>query len=208
MFLRRVAAPALVKRAVFRPAVVPRSFATTVTRHEARPKEGNPAPGESDKLITPLDQIHSEKDLLPPGGTPGTVPTDLEQATGLERLEILGKMQGVDVFDMRPLDASRKGTLDNPIVVKSFGDEQYLGCTGCPVDSHVVLWLTCSRDRPVERCMECGSVYKMEYVGPQESHDGHGHSHHGHDVHDDADGSHNYQGEPKTMADFVRPEYR
>jgi cytochrome c oxidase subunit 5b len=38
------------------------------------------------------------------------MPTDLEQSTGLERLEILGKMQGVDVFDMSPLDASRKGT--------------------------------------------------------------------------------------------------
>jgi cytochrome c oxidase subunit 5b len=53
--------------------------------------------------------IKSEHDLLPPGGKPGTIPTDLEQATGLERLEILGKMQGVDVFDMKPLDASRKG---------------------------------------------------------------------------------------------------
>lgn len=47
-------------------------------------------------------------DLLPPGAAPGTVPTDLEQATGLERLEILGKMQGIDVFDMKPLE-SRKG---------------------------------------------------------------------------------------------------
>lgn len=51
------------------------------------------------------------EDLLPPGAEPGTVPTDLDQATGLERLEILGKMQGIDVFDMRPLDASRKGIL-------------------------------------------------------------------------------------------------
>jgi hypothetical protein len=42
---------------------------------------------------------------------PGTVPTDAEQATGLERLEVLGKMQGIDIFDMRPLDASRLGTL-------------------------------------------------------------------------------------------------
>ena len=49
-------------------------------------------------------------DLLPPGAQPGTVPTDVEQATGLERLEILGKMQGIDIFDMRPLDASRLGT--------------------------------------------------------------------------------------------------
>jgi hypothetical protein len=42
------------------------------------------------------------------------VPTDLEQATGLERFEILGKMQGIDVFDMKPLDASRKGTNPSP----------------------------------------------------------------------------------------------
>jgi hypothetical protein len=34
---------------------------------------------------------------------------DIEQATGLERLEILGKMEGVDIFDMRPLDATRVG---------------------------------------------------------------------------------------------------
>ena len=81
-------------------------------------------------------------DLLPPGAAPGTVPTDLEQSTGLERLEILGKMQGVDVFDMKPLDASRRGTLEDPILVRSFGEEQYLGCTGYPADSHWVLWLT------------------------------------------------------------------
>ena len=54
-------------------------------------------------------EVKSETDLLGPGAVPGTVPTDLEQATGLERLEILGKMQGVDIFDMKPLDASRKG---------------------------------------------------------------------------------------------------
>jgi len=57
-----------------------------------------------------LAEIKTEEDLLPPGAKPGTVPTDLEQSTGLERLEILGKMQGVDIFDMRPLDASRTGT--------------------------------------------------------------------------------------------------
>lgn len=55
-------------------------------------------------------EIKTEDDLLGPGATPGTIPSDLEQATGLERLEILGKMQGVDIFDMKPLDASRTGT--------------------------------------------------------------------------------------------------
>lgn len=52
---------------------------------------------------------------MPAGAEPGTVPTDIDQATGLERLEILGKMQGIDVFDMKPLDASRKGALE-PII--------------------------------------------------------------------------------------------
>lgn len=54
-------------------------------------------------------EVKGSDDLLAPGAKPGTIPTDYEQATGLERLEILGKMQGVDIFDMRPLDASRKG---------------------------------------------------------------------------------------------------
>ncbi|CZT25320.1 probable subunit IV of cytochrome c oxidase [Ramularia collo-cygni] len=197
MFLRR-AAPALAKRAIIRPAAT-RSFALTARRTSS----GDPKIGEKTSQLQPLDEIKSMHDLMPAGGKPGTIPTDLDQATGLERLEILGKMQGIDVFDMRPLDASRKGTLDDPITVKSFGDEQYLGCTGFPVDTHNVIWLTTSRDRPIERCPECGSVYKLEYVGPQD--DGHGHHDHGHG---DADGLHNYEGEPKTMADFVRPEYR
>lgn len=55
-------------------------------------------------------EVKSEDDLIPPGAKPGTIPTDYLQATGLERLELIGKMQGIDIFDMRPLDASRKGT--------------------------------------------------------------------------------------------------
>lgn len=95
--------------------------------------------------------IKTEDDLLGPGAEPGTVPTDLEQATGLERLEILGKMEGIDIFDMRPLDASRLGTVDSPIMVNSAGDEQFAGCTGSPADSHGVQWLTVSPHNVSER---------------------------------------------------------
>lgn len=91
--------------------------------------------------VQPID-VKTIDDLVGPGAQPGTVPTDLEQSTGVERLEILGKMEGVDIFDMRPLDASRKGTLKEPIMVRSAGEEQYAGCTGYPVDSHGVIWLT------------------------------------------------------------------
>ncbi|KKY19474.1 putative cytochrome c oxidase polypeptide iv [Diplodia seriata] len=191
MFLQR-SAFAVARRAVIRP-VVARSFTSSIVRRDAK------VPTD-DKQMKKFEEISTESDLLPPGAAPGTVPTDIEQATGLERLEILGKIQGVDIFDMKPLDSSRKGTLNDPIMVRSFGDEQYAGCTGVPADSHVVQWLTMSRDRPIERCPECGNVLKMEYVGPTD--DGHHHDHH----HDD--GAHNYEGEPKTLADFVRPEYR
>lgn len=57
-------------------------------------------------------EVKTDEDLIGPGAAPGTTPTDLEQATGLERLEILGKMEGVDVFNMRPLDSSRTGKLE------------------------------------------------------------------------------------------------
>ena len=106
---------------------------------------------------SPPTEVKSERDLFAPGAAPGTVPTDLEQATGLERLEILGKMQGVDIFDMKPLDASRVGTFEDPIVVKSAGEELQAGCTGCPADSHVVRWcvVSCSTSggRMIVRCV-------------------------------------------------------
>lgn len=51
-----------------------------------------------------------------------------------------------------------------------------------------------SKERPIERCPECGSVYKMEYVGAE---DDHHHHHHAPEFE-----------EPKTFADFVKPEYR
>ncbi|KAE8391902.1 cytochrome c oxidase subunit VB-domain-containing protein [Aspergillus alliaceus] len=143
-------------------------------------------------------EIKTEEDLVPPGAKPGSVPSDIEQATGLERLELVGKMQGIDIFDMRPLDASRKGTLENPIIVNGAGDEQYAGCTGYPADSHVVNWLTVSRERPIERCGECGNVVKLNYIGPEEDPHAHDHGHgHGHPAPE----------EPKTFADYVKPEY-
>ncbi|KAL1867823.1 hypothetical protein VTK73DRAFT_3997 [Phialemonium thermophilum] len=188
MFLQR-SAIAVARRGVASP-LLRRSLATTVVRRDAVPSTSN----QSTKIKT-LSEIKTAEDLIGPGAKPGTVPTDLEQATGLERLEILGKMEGVDIFDMRPLDASRKGTLENPIVVRSAGDEQYVGCTGHPADSHVVIWLGLSRERPLERCPECGSVYKMDYVGPA---DDHHHDHHG---------DHHGVEEPKTFANFVKPEY-
>lgn len=46
--------------------------------------------------------------------------------------------------------------------------------------------------------MECGSAYKMHYVGPAE--DPHSHDH-GHDHHE------NPYPRPKNMSDFIKSEY-
>ncbi|KAJ4339641.1 Cytochrome c oxidase subunit 4 [Didymella glomerata] len=204
MFLQRSAIAAARRAAPA--AIARRTFTTTFVRRDAKPeatheKEAGHSANAPSVLegFKKLDSIKSMEDLIPEGAKPGTVPTDAEQSTGLERLEILGKMQGIDIFDMRPLDASRLGTPEDPIVVNSAGNEQYVGCTGYPVDSHGVLWITLTRDEPQSRCMECGSTYKMHYVGPAE--DPHSHDH-GHDHH-----AENPYPRPKNMADFLKPEY-
>lgn len=50
-------------------------------------------------------------------------------------------MEGIDIFNMKPLDAPYKGTIEKPVMVRSAGEEQFVGCTGFPKDSHEVLWL-------------------------------------------------------------------
>lgn len=85
--------------------LLPKSTATTSTRSftvSAARKSGHPSP-----------------QLLGEGGKAGEVPTDITQSTGLERLQTLGFLEGVDVFDHEPLDSSRIGTLDNPVLVYS-----------------------------------------------------------------------------------------
>ena len=104
------------------------------------------------------------------------------------------------------------GTLDNPIITYSAGDEQFAGCTGYPADSHWTIWLRMDRERPVERCVECGSVYRMEYIGPPDDEHGHGHGH-GHE-HEDYDVYRDGHPDLKAIQDaprwfdYVKPEYR
>jgi len=94
----RAARPAvLAARSNLKPTHI-RAFSTTL-----RVSSGPPAPP-----------------LFGPGGKAGEVPSDLEQATGLERLQLLGELEGIDVFDENPLDASRIGTKASPILVPSY----------------------------------------------------------------------------------------
>jgi cytochrome c oxidase subunit 5b len=95
--LRAAARPAArVARQSVKPA---RAFSVT-----ARASSGGPPPPQ----------------LFGEGAKPGTVPTDIEQATGLERLQLLGQLEGISVFDDQPLDSSRLGTKADPVKVLSY----------------------------------------------------------------------------------------
>jgi len=62
---------------------------------------------------------HPAPQIFGEGAKAGGVPTDINQSTGLERMQTLGFLEGIDVFDSQPLDSSRIGTLDNPVLVYS-----------------------------------------------------------------------------------------
>ncbi|KAI9511835.1 cytochrome c oxidase polypeptide IV [Russula earlei] len=117
------------------------------------------------------------------GAKSGEVPTDQSQSTGLDRVQVLGLLEGVDVFDLEPLDSSRVGTLADPIKVLSADTERIVGCTGSPADSHDVLWFRVTVEKP-SRCPECGSAYAIAFssedpvateVAPQDP--AHAHAH-------------------------------
>lgn len=124
------------------------------------------------KTAQTLAEVNGPESLIGPGGKAGEVPTDLEQATGLARLELLGKLEGIDVFDTKPLDASKIGTMENPILVDTYDDYRYVGCTGSPAGSHTIMWLKPTVGK-VARCWECGSVYKVNAVGVKTDDDHH-----------------------------------
>jgi cytochrome c oxidase subunit 5b len=101
MFKTAVRVAAVAGRSAVRPASSPalRVFSTTTN---IRSDHGAPPP-----------------QLFGPGSKPGEVPTDELQATGLERLQLLGELEGVSAFDTAPLQSDRVGTKADPIMVPS-----------------------------------------------------------------------------------------
>jgi cytochrome c oxidase subunit 5b len=78
------------------------------------------APGTYRSLSTTPRTLSSGPPLIyGSGAAPGAVPTSEEQATGLERLQLLGRMEGIDVFNMKKPEATKKGTMAEPIRISS-----------------------------------------------------------------------------------------
>ncbi len=74
----------------------------------------------SSSAIRRSDDHHaSAPSIYGVGAKAGEIPTDESQSTGLDRVQVLGQLEGVDIFDLEPLDSSRMGTLGDPIKVFS-----------------------------------------------------------------------------------------
>ncbi|CAG8707523.1 6633_t:CDS:2, partial [Cetraspora pellucida] len=148
-----------------------RTFGTVATKSVTRQIPRVPAVRAFSVLGPRLGDVGPN--FFGPGAKSGTVPTDAEQATGLERLELLAALEGKELFETKPLSIKNYGTKKDPIMVKSVDPIRYVGCTGYPVDSHELLWITVDKSHEVDRCPECGQAFKLNFVGTE----GHGHGH-------------------------------
>lgn len=78
------------------------------------------------RTLSVSSRLHSDAHADPPpalfgeGAKAGQVPSDEQQATGLERLQLLGQMAGVDVFHTGPLVLTKPGTMEDPTIVNSY----------------------------------------------------------------------------------------
>ncbi|KAK9332498.1 cytochrome c oxidase subunit VB-domain-containing protein [Lipomyces starkeyi] len=131
----------------------------------AKPTSGEIEEVEGPGVSTHVSDVKRPEDLFGPGAEPGQIPSDFEQATGLERLELLSNMAGIDIWDLEPLPSHRTGTIEDPLIVDSPTEQKFLGCTGSPADTHEIEWLNATIYEPA-RCLECGSVYQLNYIGP------------------------------------------
>ncbi|XP_036113271.1 cytochrome c oxidase subunit 5B, mitochondrial-like [Molossus molossus] len=88
----------------------------------------------------------------------GGVPTDDDQATGLEREVLLAARKGLDPYNMLAPKAA-SGTKEDPSLVPSITNKRIVGCI-CEQDNSVVIWFWLHKGE-TQRCPSCGTHYKL-----------------------------------------------
>jgi cytochrome c oxidase subunit 5b len=101
-----------------------------------------------------------EESVGPGTKDPALIASSYEQAAGLERVELLGKLAGRSAFLMDPLVVDHFGTLKDPIHVDSVIGRRLVGCTGFPKGSHEPLWFWVDEKEPM-RCNDCGQAFRI-----------------------------------------------
>ncbi|KAJ2502104.1 Cytochrome c oxidase subunit 4 [Coemansia sp. RSA 1972] len=137
-------------------------FKTTVARMSALR-----VPAQRGFTAASVRQSGGEKGEILQGPEPkaGRVPTNFEQSTGNERKQYLAAQQGKQYYDTGPLYLETKGTRHNPTIVPSGAAWRLVGCNGAPGESHELMWIRVERSHGIDRCPECGNVYKLSEMG-------------------------------------------
>ncbi|XP_073415652.1 cytochrome c oxidase subunit 5B, mitochondrial [Dendrobates tinctorius] len=88
----------------------------------------------------------------------GGIPTDEEQATGLEREIMTALKHGQDPYNtLKP--KHYKGTKEDPHIVPSVHNQRIVGCI-CEEDNTAVIWFWLHKGE-AQRCPSCGAHYKL-----------------------------------------------
>ncbi|XP_077354553.1 cytochrome c oxidase subunit 5B, mitochondrial-like [Festucalex cinctus] len=93
------------------------------------------------------------------GMADGGIPTNEEQATGLERAIMEAAKKGLDPFNTLPAKTDRAGTKDDPHLVPSINSKRIVGCI-CEEDATSVVWFWLHQGE-AQRCPSCGVHYKL-----------------------------------------------
>ncbi|CAM4728107.1 unnamed protein product [Leuciscus chuanchicus] len=86
------------------------------------------------------------------------IPTDEEQAAGLERRVLQALKKGQDPYSiLKPKEYT--GSKDDPHIVPSINNKRLVGCI-CEEDNTAIVWFWLHEGNP-QRCPSCGSHYKL-----------------------------------------------
>ncbi|XP_029921352.1 cytochrome c oxidase subunit 5B, mitochondrial isoform X3 [Myripristis murdjan] len=92
------------------------------------------------------------------GMSAGGIPTDEEQATGLEKIIMKAMRDGTDPYNMmKPKEYA--GSKADPHLVPSITSKRIVGCV-CEEDNTAVVWFWLHQGE-AQRCPSCGAHYKL-----------------------------------------------
>uniref|UniRef100_A0A8D0GFT8 Cytochrome c oxidase subunit 5B, mitochondrial n=1 Tax=Sphenodon punctatus TaxID=8508 RepID=A0A8D0GFT8_SPHPU len=90
----------------------------------------------------------------------GGIPSNKEQATGLERKVLEAIEKGVDTYNMFPPKRYPR-TKEEPCLVPSVNKKRIVGCV-CEEDNSSIIWFWLHAG-DAQRCPSCGAFYKLEH---------------------------------------------
>eukprot|EP00281_Chroomonas_sp_CCMP1168_P021120 CAMPEP_0206234842 /NCGR_PEP_ID=MMETSP0047_2-20121206/12812_1 /ASSEMBLY_ACC=CAM_ASM_000192 /TAXON_ID=195065 /ORGANISM="Chroomonas mesostigmatica_cf, Strain CCMP1168" /LENGTH=153 /DNA_ID=CAMNT_0053658967 /DNA_START=45 /DNA_END=506 /DNA_ORIENTATION=- len=94
------------------------------------------------------------------------IPGNIDQATGLERAEMLAEMEGKQIFEDGMVGPF--GTAENPVMVESIYDERIVGCPGGCADGDTSInnemrWFVVTSKAPY-KCPTCSQVFAIKKI--------------------------------------------